>query len=118
MSFLPSVTRAEHRGGYAIHLTFNDGLESVVDFSRWITGPVFEPTSRSRILPAILHRGRNHLLAERGGHRAGDAVRRGEVERGCLTWRCSGPASPAADRPLPWTVYEEKRAWAATIWRR
>ena len=43
MSFLPVVTRAEHRGGYAIHLTFNDGLESVVDFTRWLNGPVFEP---------------------------------------------------------------------------
>ena len=43
MSFLPSVTRAEHRGGYAIHLTFNDGAEGVVDFTRWLTGPVFEP---------------------------------------------------------------------------
>ena len=43
MGFLPSVTRAEHRGGYAIHLTFSDGLEAVVDFGRWITGPVFEP---------------------------------------------------------------------------
>jgi hypothetical protein len=43
MSFLPSVTRAEHRGGYAIHLTFNDGTEGVVDFTRWLTGPVFEP---------------------------------------------------------------------------
>lgn len=43
MSFLPTVTRAEHRGGYAIHLTFSDGLEGVVDFERWLKGPVFEP---------------------------------------------------------------------------
>lgn len=43
MSILPSVTRAEHRGGYTIHLTFNDGLEAVVDFQRWLHGPVFEP---------------------------------------------------------------------------
>lgn len=43
MSFLPNVTRAEHRGGYSIHLTFNDGLEAVVDFAPWLIGPVFEP---------------------------------------------------------------------------
>lgn len=43
MGFLPSVIRAEYRGGYTIHLTFNDGLERVVDFARWITGLVFEP---------------------------------------------------------------------------
>jgi hypothetical protein len=24
-------------------LTFNDGLERVVDFTRWIQGPIFEP---------------------------------------------------------------------------
>jgi hypothetical protein len=43
MNFLPNVTRAVHRGGYTIHLTFNDGLEAVVDFGRWLHGPVFEP---------------------------------------------------------------------------
>jgi hypothetical protein len=43
MQFLPSVIRAEFRGGYRIHLTFNDGLNSTVDFSQWLDGPVFEP---------------------------------------------------------------------------
>lgn len=43
MRFLPNVTRAEPRGGYTIHLTFSDGLEAVVDFARWLHGPVFEP---------------------------------------------------------------------------
>jgi hypothetical protein len=43
MAFLPSVVRAEYRGGYIIHLTFNDGLARAVDFTRWIKGPVFEP---------------------------------------------------------------------------
>jgi hypothetical protein len=43
MSFLPSVVRAEYRGAHAIHLTFSDGVEGVVDFTSWITGPVFEP---------------------------------------------------------------------------
>jgi hypothetical protein len=43
MSVLPNVVRAEHRGGHTILLTFNDGLERVVDFSRWLHGPIFEP---------------------------------------------------------------------------
>ncbi len=47
MQFLPTVIRAEFRGGYRIHLTFNDGLEDTVDFSRWLNGPVFEPLKDS-----------------------------------------------------------------------
>jgi hypothetical protein len=43
MSFLPSVTAAEHRGGHRIHLTFNDGVSGTVDFASWLEGPVFEP---------------------------------------------------------------------------
>lgn len=41
--FLPSVIRAEYRGGYRIHLTFNDNSEGTVDFWQWLEGPVFEP---------------------------------------------------------------------------
>lgn len=43
MTFLPSVVRAEHRGGFRIHLTFNDSSEATVDFRHWLEGPVFEP---------------------------------------------------------------------------
>jgi len=43
MEFLPTVIRAEYQDGYRIHLTFNDGVEQVVDFARWLEGPVFEP---------------------------------------------------------------------------
>ncbi len=43
MRFLPSVIRAEHRGGFRIHLTFNDLSERTVDFRPWLEGPVFEP---------------------------------------------------------------------------
>lgn len=43
MSFLPSVIRAEHRGGYRIHVEFNDGSTNMVDFREWLVGPVFEP---------------------------------------------------------------------------
>ena len=40
---LPRVVRAEHRGGFQIHVTFNDGSEGTVDFRQWLSGPVFEP---------------------------------------------------------------------------
>lgn len=42
MGFPPSVIRAEYRGGFRIHLTFNDLSEKAVDFRRWLEGPVFE----------------------------------------------------------------------------
>ncbi len=43
MTFLPSVIRAEHRGGYRILVTFNDDTEKTIDFGPWLEGPVFEP---------------------------------------------------------------------------
>ena len=43
MDFLPSVVRAEYLGEYRVQLTFNDGLESTLDFWPWLHGPVFEP---------------------------------------------------------------------------
>ena len=46
MSFLPSVIRAEYRGGHRIHMTFNDNSEKTVDFRQWLEGPVFEPLKK------------------------------------------------------------------------
>lgn len=43
MSFLPSVIRAEYRGGHRIHMTFNDNSEKTIDFRQWLEGRVFEP---------------------------------------------------------------------------
>ncbi len=43
MAFLPTVIRAEYRGGHRIYLVFNDGVESTVDFTDWLSGPIFEP---------------------------------------------------------------------------
>jgi len=40
---LPSVILADYRGDYRIHVVFNDGVEGVIDFSDWLSGPVFEP---------------------------------------------------------------------------
>jgi len=47
MEQLPTVIRAEHRGGYSIELTFSDGLSKTVDFERWLEGVVFEPLKDS-----------------------------------------------------------------------
>ena len=43
MTLLPSVIRAEYRGGFRIHVTFNDNSERTIDFRGWLDGPVFEP---------------------------------------------------------------------------
>jgi hypothetical protein len=43
MAAVPAVVRAEYRGAYRIRLVFDDGVEATVDFSRWLSGPVFEP---------------------------------------------------------------------------
>lgn len=43
MEWLPHIVRAEYRGDYRITLTFNDGVESTVDFQPWLEGPIFEP---------------------------------------------------------------------------
>jgi hypothetical protein len=43
MDFLPTVIRAEYRGEFRIRVVFNDGVESTIDFSDWLAGPVFEP---------------------------------------------------------------------------
>lgn len=43
MASLPAVVKAEHRGGFRIHLVFNDQSESTIDFEPWLDGPIFEP---------------------------------------------------------------------------
>ena len=43
MTLLPGVVKAEYRGEYRIHLTFNDGTSKIVDFRPWLQGPIFEP---------------------------------------------------------------------------
>ncbi len=43
MTLLPSVIRAQHRGGYRIRVTFNENTEKTIDFGQWLDGPVFEP---------------------------------------------------------------------------
>ena len=43
MEWLPQIVRAEYYGEYRITLTFNDGVESLIDFEHWLQGPVFEP---------------------------------------------------------------------------
>jgi len=43
MKRLPCVVDAEYRGEYRIRVTFDDGLAALIDFRRWLNGPVFEP---------------------------------------------------------------------------
>lgn len=43
MTFLPRVVQAEHRGGFRVHVVFNDGSENTIDFTDWLQGPIFEP---------------------------------------------------------------------------
>jgi hypothetical protein len=43
MKFLPTVVHAEHRGGFRLHIVFNDASENTIDFERWLEGPMFEP---------------------------------------------------------------------------
>lgn len=43
MSVLPAVVKAQYQGDFKIRLLFNDGVQGTVDFSDWLTGPVFEP---------------------------------------------------------------------------
>jgi hypothetical protein len=43
MESLPTVIRADYRGEYMIHVTFSDGVQKTIDFTRWLDGPVFEP---------------------------------------------------------------------------
>ena len=43
MDRIPSVIKAAYRGGYRIHVTFDDHSEKTIDFRAWLKGPVFEP---------------------------------------------------------------------------
>ena len=43
MKASPTVTSAEYEGEFKIRLVFNDGVEGIVDFADWLSGPVFEP---------------------------------------------------------------------------
>jgi hypothetical protein len=43
MSPIPTVIRATYVSGYRIEITFHDGAHGIVDFERWLDGPVFEP---------------------------------------------------------------------------
>jgi hypothetical protein len=37
------VVRAEYRGGYRVHLWFNNGTDGEVDLGSQLEGPIFEP---------------------------------------------------------------------------
>jgi hypothetical protein len=39
----PSSTAARHLADYRLEVTFADGTQKTIDFSRWLRGPVLEP---------------------------------------------------------------------------
>ncbi len=39
----PSVTAARYLADYRLDVTFADGTTKMIDFSKWLEGPVFEP---------------------------------------------------------------------------
>ena len=43
MKPLPALIQAEYIGGFQVHVTFDDGIQGVIDFHEWLDGPVFEP---------------------------------------------------------------------------
>ncbi|MFZ5877559.1 MAG: DUF2442 domain-containing protein [Nitrospirota bacterium] len=43
MKTIPCVIKAQYKGDYRIHVTFDDGSEKTIDFRRWLKGPIFEP---------------------------------------------------------------------------
>ena len=43
MNYLPVVIDAKYISDYKIEITFDNGIERVVDFSKWLKGEVFEP---------------------------------------------------------------------------
>jgi len=73
MSLLPAVIQAEYRGGHAIHLQFDDGVQGTVDFRQWLDGPVFEPLLDLAYFQRFFLDG-STVLAERGRHRTGNAA--------------------------------------------
>lgn len=46
MEVLPIVVHAEYGGDFRV--VFNDGVAGTVDFSEWLTGPVFQPLKDRR----------------------------------------------------------------------
>jgi hypothetical protein len=43
MNRIPCVIKADYRGGYRIHVTFDDDSEKTINFRRYLKGPIFEP---------------------------------------------------------------------------
>lgn len=50
MDRIPCVTKADCRGGYRIHVTFDDNSQKTIDFQRYLKGPVLGPLKGVRYL--------------------------------------------------------------------
>jgi hypothetical protein len=43
MMSMPTVVAADYVAHHRLRVTFADGVEKTIDFSKWLRGPVFEP---------------------------------------------------------------------------
>ncbi|HLC16716.1 MAG TPA: DUF2442 domain-containing protein [Thermodesulfovibrionia bacterium] len=43
MTYIPVVIDAKYLNEYKIKITFDNGVEKVTDFSKWLHGEIFEP---------------------------------------------------------------------------
>lgn len=47
-NMIPRVVKAEYVRDYKLRIEFADGVEKIVDFSRWLHGEVFKPLTKKR----------------------------------------------------------------------
>ena len=43
MNYIPVVIAAKYMSEYKIQITFDNGVEKIADFSKWLQGEIFEP---------------------------------------------------------------------------
>jgi len=41
--YLPVVVSAKYKRDYLIEVEFDNGVRKILDFSKWLNGPIFEP---------------------------------------------------------------------------
>jgi len=41
--YLPIVVSAKYQGDFLIEVEFDNGVRKVIDFAKWLNGPIFEP---------------------------------------------------------------------------
>ncbi len=46
--YLPVVVSAKYKRDYLIEVEFDNGIKKVLDFAKWLNGPIFEPLKDKR----------------------------------------------------------------------